>query len=112
MRKNTKSGGRVETDPSRNRNSENHAQLLSGLADQGDLDLSYEDFVKAHSLAPLNDVKTACRVANVGMTRFYELVAEGVFVLVPNGRRRHVTAKNLHQYYKALVSAACRDRAA
>ncbi|MDP2359010.1 MAG: hypothetical protein Q8M31_23535 [Beijerinckiaceae bacterium] len=66
----------------------------------------YEDFCKAHNLAPLNDIKTACRVANVRPTRFYDLVKEGVFVLIPNGSRRNVTAKNLHQYYLALVSAA------
>jgi hypothetical protein len=75
------------------------------------LDLSYEDFVKAHGLAPLNDIKTACRVANVGMTRFYELVAEGVFVLIPNGSRRNVAAKNLHEYYRSLIAVA-RARAA
>ncbi|MCK1493273.1 hypothetical protein IVB14_23280 [Bradyrhizobium sp. 180] len=77
-----------------------------------DLDLSYEDFVKAHGLAPLNDIKTACRVANVGLTRFYELVDAGVFVLVPNGSRRNVTAKNLHKHYQKLIAAVQREPAA
>lgn len=107
MRKNANIKDRAEAGPSGNPNSENHAQLLTGLANQSDLDLSYEDFVSAHGLAPLNDIKTACRVANVGLTRFYELVNEGVFVLVPNGSRRNITAKNLHQYYKTLIAAAC-----
>lgn len=71
-------------------------------------ELSYEDFVRAHGLSPLNDIKTACRVANVGHSRFYDLVKDGVFVLIPNGSRRNVTAKNLHQYYLTLVSAAQR----
>jgi hypothetical protein len=68
--------------------------------------LSYEDFVRAHSLAPLVDVKTACRIANVGHSRFYELVKDGVFVLIPNGARRNVSALNLHQYYSSLIVAA------
>lgn len=67
---------------------------------------SYEEFVQAHNLPPLVDIKTACRVAAVRQTRFYEEVDRGKFVLVPNGRRRFVTAKNLHEYYLALVSAA------
>jgi hypothetical protein len=75
-------------------------------------ELSYDDFVRAHGLSPLNDIKTACRVANVGLTRFYELVADGVFVLIPNGSRRNVTAQNLHQYYLTLVAAARAGRAA
>jgi hypothetical protein len=68
--------------------------------------LSYEEFVRAHELAPLVGIKTACRVANLGHSRFYELVKAGVFVLIPNGSRRNVTAQNLHQYYLTLVSAA------
>lgn len=72
---------------------------------------SYQDFVRAHDLAPLVDIKTACRLAAVKQTRFYELVEQGKFVLVPNGRRRFVTAKNLHDYYLTLVAAA-RSRAA
>lgn len=97
MRKNTKSGDRAQD-----------ATIIEQQAEPAhDLDLSYEDFVKAHGLAPLNDIKTACRVANVGLTRFYELVSDGVFLLVPNGSRRNVTAKNLHHYYKSLIAAAC-----
>ncbi|WFU44119.1 hypothetical protein QA640_17700 [Bradyrhizobium sp. CB82] len=101
MRKNTKSGDRAQ----------DATNIEQQTEPAHDLDLSYEDFVKAHSLSPLNDIKTACRVANVGMTRFYELVAEGVFVLVPNGSRRNVAAKNLHEYYRSLIAAA-RSRAA
>jgi hypothetical protein len=70
--------------------------------------LCYEDFVRAHSLAPLVDIKTACRVANVGHSRFYELVKDGAFVLIPNGRRRNVTAQNLYNHYLALLAAANR----
>lgn len=68
--------------------------------------LSYDDFVRAHNLAPLVDIKTACRVVNVGHSRFYELVKDGAFVLIANGSRRNVSAKNLHQHYLALVAAA------
>jgi hypothetical protein len=75
-------------------------------------ELSYDDFVRAHALGPLVDIKTACKVANVGHSRFYDLVKEGVFVLIPNGSRRNVTAKNLHQYYRALVAAALPSQAA
>jgi hypothetical protein len=75
-------------------------------------ELSYEDFVRAHGLSPLNDIKTACRAANVGHSRFYDLVKEGVFVLIPNGSRRNVTAQNLHRYYLALVRAASAVQAA
>ncbi len=75
-------------------------------------DLSYDDFVRAHNLAPLVDIKTACRVASVGHTRFYELVKEGVFVLIPNGSRRNVTAQNLHRYYLSLIAGALPNRAA
>jgi hypothetical protein len=62
--------------------------------------------VRAHELAPLVDIKTACRVANLGHSRFYELVKQGAFVLIPNGSRRNVTAQNLHQYYLALIAAS------
>jgi hypothetical protein len=75
-------------------------------------ELSYDDFVRAHKLAPLNDIKTACRVANVGHSRFYDLVKQGVFVLIPNGSRRNVTARNLHQYYLNLIAAALPNKAA
>jgi hypothetical protein len=68
--------------------------------------LSYEDFVRAHSLTPLVDIKTACRVVNMGHSRFYKLVKDGAFVLVPNGRRRNVTAENLYHHYLTLVTAA------
>jgi hypothetical protein len=68
--------------------------------------LSYDDFVRAHNLAPLVDIKMACRVSNIGHSRFYDLVKDGVFVLIPNGSRRNVTAQNLHRYYLTLVSAA------
>jgi hypothetical protein len=68
--------------------------------------LSYDDFVRAHRLAPLVDIKTACRVANVGHSRFYDLVKDGVFVLVPNGSRRNVTAQNLHRHYLTLIAGA------
>jgi len=68
--------------------------------------LSYEEFVRAHDLAPLVDIKTACKVANVRHSRFYDLVKEGVFVLIPNGRRRNVTAQNLYQHYTVLIEAA------
>jgi hypothetical protein len=75
-------------------------------------ELSYDDFVRAHDLAPLVDIKTACRVANVGHSRFYDLVKEGAFVLIPNGSRRNVTARNLHQYYLSLIAAALPNKAA
>jgi hypothetical protein len=68
--------------------------------------LSYEDFVRAHGLAPLVDIKTACKVANVGHSRFYDLVKDGVFILIPNGSRRNVTAQNLHAHYLALIAAS------
>jgi len=70
------------------------------------MEISYEEFVRAHNLAPLVDIKTACRIANIGHSRFYELVAQRTFCLIPNGSRRNVTAKNLYEYYCSLVAAA------
>ena len=69
-------------------------------------DLSYEEYVRAHNLPPLVPVKKACEIANVGHTRFYELVEAGVFTLIPNGSRRNVTAKQLHRHYLLLVAKA------
>jgi len=69
-------------------------------------EMSYEEYVKAHNLPPLVPVKKACEIANVGHTRFYELVDAGVFKLIPNGSRRNVTAKQLHQHYLSLVAKA------
>ncbi len=112
MRKNAKGEHTADDNASGSRNAENHHQLLVGLANQDDPDLSFEVFVKAHGLAPLNDIKTACRVANVGLTRFYELVAAGDFILVPNGGRRNVTAANLYKHYRKLIASARSDRAA
>jgi hypothetical protein len=75
-------------------------------------ELSYEEYVQAHNLPPLVPVKKACEIANVGHTRFYELVEAGVFTLIPNGSRRNVTAKQLYQHYCALVAKASGGRAA
>lgn len=69
-------------------------------------DLSYEEFVRAHNLAPLVPIKRACEIASVGHTKFYELVELRIFTLIPNGSRRNVTAKQLHRYYLALVAQA------
>jgi hypothetical protein len=44
-------------------------------------ELSYEDFVRAHSLAPLVDIKTACRVANVGLS-WWRMVRSSLFQTV------------------------------
>lgn len=72
--------------------------------------LSYEEFVQAHKVPPLVPIKKALEIANVGHTRFYELVEQGVFNLVPNGSRRNVTAKQLHQHYLSLVEKAASAR--
>jgi hypothetical protein len=69
-------------------------------------EMSYEEYVKAHNLPPLVPVKKACETANVGHTRFYELVAQGVFTLIPNGSRRNVTAKQLYKHYLTIVAQA------
>jgi hypothetical protein len=76
-----------------------YEDLIGGL-------LSYEAFVRAHELAPLVDVKTACRIANLGHSRFYELAREGVFVLIRNGRRTNVSARNLYAHYLALIDGS------
>jgi len=74
---------------------------------------SYEEFVRAHNLQPLNDIKTACRVLNVGHTRFYsELVDSGQITLIPNGSRRNVTAMQLYKHHCALVDKAKNSHAA
>jgi hypothetical protein len=70
---------------------------------------SYADFCQAHDVPPLVSIKKACEIANVRHSKFYELVKEGVFVLVPNGSRRNVTALNLYQRHCALVTAACAE---
>lgn len=75
-------------------------------------EMSYEEYVRAHNLPPLVAVKRACEIANVGHTRFYELVEQGIFTLVPNGSRRNVTARQLHQHYLSLVAKASGGRAA
>ncbi len=69
-------------------------------------ELTYEEYVRAHNLSPLVPVKKACEIANIGHTKFYELVQEGVFTLIPNGSRRNVTAKQLHRHYLSLVTKA------
>jgi hypothetical protein len=69
-------------------------------------EMSYEEYVRAHNLPPLVPVKKACEIANVGHTRFYELVEAGVFTLIANGSRRNVTAKQLHRHYLTLIAKA------
>jgi hypothetical protein len=69
-------------------------------------EMDYSEFVQAHNLPPLVPVKRACEIANVGHTKFYELVEAGVFTLIPNGSRRNVTAKQLHRHYLTLVAKA------
>ncbi len=75
-------------------------------------ELSYEEFCKAHDVLPLNDIKAACRIANVKTTRFYELVEQGIFDLIPNGRRRNISGPNLYRYYQSLIATARSSRAA
>jgi hypothetical protein len=75
-------------------------------------EMSYMEYVRAHNLPPLVPVKKACEIANVGHTRFYELVEQGVFTLIPNGSRRNVTAMQLHQHYLSLIAKASGDKAA
>jgi hypothetical protein len=72
-------------------------------------ELTYEQFVQAHGLSPLVPIKRACQIANVGHTRFYELVERGAFTLIPNGSRRNVTAHQLYKHYRSLVSKAASD---
>jgi hypothetical protein len=74
-------------------------------------DLSYQDFVRAHDLPPLVDLKRACAIAGVSSSRLYELRAAGIFRFVKNGSRSNVTAMNLYQYYCSLISAADRRAA-
>ena len=67
-------------------------------------ELSYEEFVRAHGLRPLNPVKKACEVLNVGHSRFYEDVNKGEIQLVRNGSRSNVTAITLYNRYCALTA--------
>ena len=69
-------------------------------------ELTYEEFVRAHGLTPFVDIKTACRVTAQGHSRFYEQVKSGVFVIIRNGSRSNVTAKNLYEYYLDRIAAA------
>lgn len=75
-------------------------------------DLSYEEFVRAHELTPLVPIKRACEIVSVGHTKFYEMVEQGIFTLIPNGSRRNVTAKQLHKHYLTLVAKALPPSAA
>jgi hypothetical protein len=68
-------------------------------------ELSYEEFVRAHDLRPLNPVKKACQVLNIGHSRFYEDVNKGEIQLVKNGSRSNVTALTLYNRYQALTAA-------
>lgn len=74
--------------------------------------MTYEEYVKAHNLPPLVPVKKACELASIGHTRFYELVRQGVFTLIPNGSRRNVTAMQLYRHHCALVAKANASHAA
>jgi hypothetical protein len=68
-------------------------------------ELSYEEFVRAHDLRPLNPIKKACEVLNVGHSRFYEdEVNKGKIQLVKNGSRSNVTAIDLYNRYVALTA--------
>jgi hypothetical protein len=67
-------------------------------------ELSYDEFVRAHDLRPLNPIKKACEVLNVGHSRFYEdVVNKGEIQLVKNGSRSNVTAIDLYNRYVALI---------
>jgi hypothetical protein len=68
-------------------------------------ELSYDEFVRAHDLRPLNPIKKACEVLNVGHSRFYEdVVNKGEIQLVKNGSRSNVTAVDLYNRYVALIA--------
>ena len=67
--------------------------------------LSYEEFVRAHDLSPLNTFKKACQVLNIGHSRFYEDVNKGDIQLVKNGSRSNVTALALYNRYCELTAA-------
>ncbi|MBR1156810.1 hypothetical protein [Bradyrhizobium sp. JYMT SZCCT0428] len=75
-------------------------------------EMTYEEYVRAHSLPPLVSVKKACEIASVGHTKFYELVKQGVFTLIPNGSRRNIPATQLYQHHCTLIAKAKASRVA
>jgi len=60
-------------------------------------ELSYDEFVRAHDLRPLNPIKKACEVLNVGHSRFYEdVVNKGEIQLVRTAAARTSRAIDLY----------------
>jgi hypothetical protein len=58
-------------------------------------EMDYSEFVQAHNLPPLVPVKRACEIANVGHTKFYELVEAGDPERQPTQRHRETAAPSL-----------------
>jgi hypothetical protein len=56
-------------------------------------------------LMPLNPVRKACQVLNIGHSRFYEDVSRGQIHVIKNGSRSNVTALTLYNRYLELTEA-------
>jgi hypothetical protein len=68
--------------------------------------LSFEQFVQIFNLAPLVKFKRSCQVANVGPTKMYELVAQGEFSIVKDGKSSNIPAEQLYGRYVRLLQSS------
>ena len=82
-----------------------HSRLpTSNLSRPGDLTL--QDMIKIHDLTLNVPVGRFCEVADIGTTKFYELVRDGVIRIRKNGRLATVPVEDLFQLLRGDQGAA------
>jgi hypothetical protein len=68
--------------------------------------MSFEDYVRTFNLTPLVSIKRSCQIANMGVTKLYDLVGKGEISIVKDGRRSNIPAQQLYDRYRRLIEAS------
>jgi hypothetical protein len=74
--------------------------------------ITFEQYVQTFNLPPLVKFKRACQIANVGPTKMYELIGQGEFSIVKDGKRSSIPAEQLYSRYVRLLQSSEGSKAA
>ena len=74
--------------------------------------ITFEQFVQTFNLSPLVKFKRACQIANIGPTKMYELVGQGEFSIVKDGKSSSIPAEQLYSRYVRLLQSSEGSKAA
>jgi hypothetical protein len=69
-------------------------------------DMTFTDFIQIYGLSPNVPAKRCREIANVGNTKFYRLVKDGVIRLRKNGRNSEVPVEDVFRLVRGDQAAA------